>query len=172
MMHVPMHTPQQHLPHHHHHHQQQQQQQQMINQNGLYAAKLGVSRFVYVGNLSWDVKWQDLKDHMKEAGNVIRADVLVGEDGRSKGCGIVEYGTVEEANQAILVLHNTNLNGRSIFVREDRDKDMENPNRKPNFRLFVGKEKMIPIFLLHVIFLKYLIHFEGLLLEFIKLISD
>ena len=101
---------------------------QVINQNGMYAAKLGVSRFVYVGNLSWDVMWQDLKDHMKEAGNVIRADVMMGDDGRSKGCGIVEYATVEEANRAILQRHNSNLKGRLIFVREDRDKDVENPN--------------------------------------------
>ena len=43
---------------------------QVINQNGMYAAKLGVSRFVYVGNLSWDVMWQDLKDHMKHARKV------------------------------------------------------------------------------------------------------
>ena len=113
---------------------------QVINQNGMYAAKLGVSRFVYVGNLSWDVMWQDLKDHMKEAGNVIRADVMMGDDGRSKGCGIVEYATVEEANRAILQRHNSNLKGRLIFVREDRDKDVENPNRKLQYKLFVGKE--------------------------------
>lgn len=34
---------------------------------------LGNNR-VYVGNLSWDVEWQDLKDHMKRAGNVLYAD--------------------------------------------------------------------------------------------------
>ena len=138
-------------PHHQHvmmqapalHHQLQPVHQpppQMMNQNGLYTAKLGVSRFVYVGNLSWDVMWQDLKDHMKEAGNVVRADVLIGDDGRSKGCGIVEYATVEEANQAILQLHNSNLKGRLIFVREDRDKDIENPNRKQFYKLFVGEK--------------------------------
>ena len=29
---------------------------------------------VYVGNLSWTVKWQELKDHMKKAGTVVHAD--------------------------------------------------------------------------------------------------
>lgn len=29
---------------------------------------------VYVGNLSWNVKWQELKDHMKKAGTVVHAD--------------------------------------------------------------------------------------------------
>jgi RNA recognition motif-containing protein len=33
-------------------------------------AKLGLSRSVYVGNLSWEVQWQDLKDHMKTVGEV------------------------------------------------------------------------------------------------------
>lgn len=29
---------------------------------------------VYVGNLAWNVKWQELKDHMKQAGTVVHAD--------------------------------------------------------------------------------------------------
>jgi len=128
-------------------------QHQIINQNGIHSAKLGVSRFVYVGNLSWDVMWQDLKDHMKEAGTVIRADVMMGEDGRSKGCGIVEYSSVDEANNAILRLHNSNLKGRLIFVREDRDKDVENPNRQFGFKLFVGTFINTKNFLIIMIFI-------------------
>ena len=45
---------------------------------------------VYVGNLSWDVAWQDLKDHMRQVGEVTFCDVMTeggGRDGRSKGCG-------------------------------------------------------------------------------------
>jgi RNA recognition motif-containing protein len=42
-------------------------------------------------------------------------------DGRSKGCGIVEYSTVDEAKKAVLTLNDTELNGRQIFVREDRE---------------------------------------------------
>lgn len=29
----------------------------------------GITR-VYVGNLSWETEWQDLKDHMRQAGEV------------------------------------------------------------------------------------------------------
>lgn len=82
---------------------------------------MGLNKRLYVGNLSWEVAWQDLKDHFKQIGNVIRADVMVGPDGRSKGCGIVEYATPEEARMAIERLHDTNLKGRLIFVREDRE---------------------------------------------------
>jgi RNA recognition motif-containing protein len=78
-------------------------------------------RRVYIGNLSWGVSWQDLKDHMREAGEVTRADIMTGPDGRSKGCGIVEYATAEEAKKAVLTLNDTELNGRQVFVREDRE---------------------------------------------------
>jgi RNA recognition motif-containing protein len=79
------------------------------------------SRRVYVGNLNWRVNWQDLKDHMRAAGEVTRADIMTGSDGRSKGCGIVEYSSAEEAQKAVLTLNDTELNGRPIFVREDRE---------------------------------------------------
>jgi len=78
-------------------------------------------RRVYVGNLSWDVAWQDLKDHMREAGEVSHAEVIKEADGRSKGFGIVEYATSEEAQEAIETLTETELKGRIIYVREDRE---------------------------------------------------
>lgn len=79
------------------------------------------SRRVYVGNLSWDVTWSDLKDHMRSAGDVRRADVICEHNGRSKGCGIVEFETEEGAQNAIATLTHTELKGRTIFVREDRE---------------------------------------------------
>jgi len=79
------------------------------------------SRRVYVGNLSWDVAWQDLKDHMRQAGEVVFAEVMSEPDGRSKGCGIVEFATAAEAEEAISTLTDTDLKGRMIFVREDRE---------------------------------------------------
>lgn len=76
---------------------------------------------VYVGNLKFEVSWQDLKDHMKQAGRVLRADVMTDANGRSKGCGIVEFESAADAEQAIATLNDTDLNGRLIFVREDRE---------------------------------------------------
>jgi RNA recognition motif-containing protein len=76
---------------------------------------------LYVGNLSWEVSWQDLKDHFKSCGRVVRADVPTGADGRSKGFGLVEFAEVEDAERAIVTLNDTELNGRLIFVREDRE---------------------------------------------------
>ena len=49
-------------------------------------------------NLAWRVSWQDLKDHFREAGEVVRAEIFTeGPGGRSKGCGIVEMASVDDA---------------------------------------------------------------------------
>ena len=58
---------------------------------------------------------------MRDAGDVQYSKVLTDRDGRSKGCGIVEYSTVEGAKDAIEKLTDTELKGRKIFVREDRE---------------------------------------------------
>jgi len=83
---------------------------------------------VYVGNLSWNISPQQLKDHMQQVGNVIHVDVFEDRDGRSKGCGVVEFETPEEARRAIEEMTDTQLNSRQIFVREDRE-DGFNPGR-------------------------------------------
>ena len=76
---------------------------------------------VYVGNLSWETSWQDLKDHFRSVGEVLHADVMVGSDGRSKGCGLVAFSSPHDAARAIQTLHDSVLHSRSIFVREDRE---------------------------------------------------
>ena len=43
------------------------------------------------------------------------------EGARSKGCGIVVFKTPDQARTAIRDLHDTELDGRQIFVREDRE---------------------------------------------------
>jgi RNA recognition motif-containing protein len=58
------------------------------------------------------VKWQDLKDHFKQAGgHIVRADVMEEQTGRSKGCGIVEFSTAEEAAHALEIMNDSELDG-------------------------------------------------------------
>lgn len=76
---------------------------------------------VYVGNLAYSVNNVDLKNFMLEAGDVVRATVLYNHSRQSRGCGIVEFSTVEEAQKAIDTLNNVELKGRMVFVREDRE---------------------------------------------------
>ena len=93
--------------------------QRLITQ-APYSSGGSVSSRVYVGNLSFWTSWQDLKDHMKSAGVVVRAELLEGKDGRSKGCAVVQFGSAKDARRAIEVLNDSMLGGRKIFVREDR----------------------------------------------------
>lgn len=76
---------------------------------------------VYVGNLSWDVTWKELKDAMRAAGEVVHADVVMGPDGRSKGFGVVQFASAGVAAQAIASLNGRDLKGRPMMLREDRD---------------------------------------------------
>lgn len=39
---------------------------------------------VIVDKLAYNVSWQDLKDHMRKAGDVVYADVIKDSQGRSK----------------------------------------------------------------------------------------
>jgi len=80
-----------------------------------------VTNRVYVTNLAYHTTWQNLKDHMRTAGEVVYADVFLDDYGKSKGCGIVEFKTVEEALTAINTLNETKLDGREIYIREDKE---------------------------------------------------
>ena len=82
---------------------------------------MGGGTKIYVGNLSWETSWQDLKDHFRQAGEVMHADIMLGADGRSKGCGLVTFSNAHDAARAIGTLHDSVLHSRSIFVREDRE---------------------------------------------------
>jgi RNA recognition motif-containing protein len=85
-----------------------------------------IGKRCYVSNLAWRTSWQDLKDKFRECGTVVYANVTRGDDGRSKGWGIVEFETPDEAIAAVNTLNGTDLGGRRISVREDReDRDVK-----------------------------------------------
>eukprot|EP01121_Diplochlamys_sp_Union-15-3_P010693 TRINITY_DN3024_c0_g1_i1.p1 TRINITY_DN3024_c0_g1~~TRINITY_DN3024_c0_g1_i1.p1 ORF type:complete len:213 (-),score=32.33 TRINITY_DN3024_c0_g1_i1:135-773(-) len=90
-----------------------------------------MSNRVYVGNLSYDTHWTELKDHFRAVANVVFAEVFRTPDGYSKGCGIVEFATKEDAALAISKLNDSELDGRLIFVREDREVDKPRDFRRP-----------------------------------------
>jgi len=86
---------------------------------------------VFVQNIPQGVSWQDLKDHFKQAGNVVFASVSVDVNtGESKGHGIVQYETTKMAQNSIQIMRNYPLNGISLYVREDVQE-----NNNPNARL-------------------------------------
>ena len=46
-------------------------------------------RRVFVSNLAFETQWKYLKDHMRQVGDVVRADIFEKPDGSSRGIGYV-----------------------------------------------------------------------------------
>uniref|UniRef100_A0A061RF67 Rna recognition motif-containing protein n=1 Tax=Tetraselmis sp. GSL018 TaxID=582737 RepID=A0A061RF67_9CHLO len=68
---------------------------------------------------------------MRQAGDVQYVKIMESYDGRSKGCGIVDYTNPEDARNAIRTLHDSELLGRKMLVREDREAGNDAPPRAP-----------------------------------------
>lgn len=74
---------------------------------------------VFVSNLPYDYRWQDLKDlFRKEIGEVAFVELFSDENDKSKGCGIVEFESTESVKKAIEKLHRYDIDGRKIIVKE------------------------------------------------------
>jgi RNA recognition motif-containing protein len=78
---------------------------------------------IYVGNLSWGLKDQDLANLFAPFGEVTSAKIVTDKfTQRSKGFGFVEMANDEEAQAAIAQLNGTEIEGRSLVVNESRPK--------------------------------------------------
>ena len=75
---------------------------------------------VFVGNLAWATSSDRLREHFGQVGAVIDAEIQCGRDGRSRGFGVVQFDSNQAALAAISKFNETDLDGRIIFVREDR----------------------------------------------------
>ncbi|KAI9567442.1 RNA-binding domain-containing protein [Boletus coccyginus] len=75
---------------------------------------------LFVGNLPYRVRWQDLKDLFRRAGTVLRTDVSLGPDNRSRGYGTVLLATAEDAGRAIDMFNGYCWQTRVLEVRPDR----------------------------------------------------
>eukprot|EP01041_Mallomonas_annulata_P005935 gene5935-11972_t len=78
-------------------------------------------RSVYVSGLAWTTTNDNLLQHMSVAGPCLKATVLRVKNKRSLGCGVVEYDSHDTAVHAVTVLNDSELDGRKIHCREDRD---------------------------------------------------
>ena len=83
---------------------------------------------LYVGNLPYSVRDQDLEQAFGQFGTVTSAKVMMERDtGRSKGFGFVEMGSDAEAQAAINGMHGQPLGGRAIVVNEARPMEPRPP---------------------------------------------
>lgn len=83
---------------------------------------------LYVGNLPYSVRDEDLQQSFSQFGSVASAKVMMERDtGRSKGFGFVEMGSDAEAQAAISGMNGQSLGGRGIVVNEARPMEARPP---------------------------------------------
>ena len=83
---------------------------------------------LYVGNLPYSVRDEDLQQSFGQFGAVTSAKVMMERDtGRSKGFGFVEMGSDAEAQAAISGMNGQPLGGRSVVVNEARPMEARPP---------------------------------------------
>jgi len=83
-----------------------------------------VGNKLYVGNLAYSVRDENLQQRFAEFGTVTSAKVMMDrETGRSKGFGFVEMGSPAEAQASIRGMNGQSLEGRAIVVNEARPKE-------------------------------------------------
>jgi RNA recognition motif-containing protein len=79
---------------------------------------------LYVGNLAYSVRDENLQEAFGQYGTVTSAKVMMDRDtGRSKGFGFVEMGSDAEAQAAINGMNGQALEGRAIVVNEARPRE-------------------------------------------------
>lgn len=84
---------------------------------------------LFVGNLSYSTRDESLKEAFEKAGTVLSAKVITDrESGRSKGFGFVEMSSAEEAQNAISMLHEQEVDGRKIVVNIARPMEPRSRN--------------------------------------------
>jgi len=79
---------------------------------------------LYVGNLPYSMRDEDLQQQFAEFGEVVSARVMMErETGRSKGFGFVEMGSEQAANSAVNGMNGQTIDGRALVVNVARPRE-------------------------------------------------
>ncbi|MES9818829.1 MAG: RNA-binding protein [Candidatus Thiodiazotropha sp.] len=85
---------------------------------------------IYVGNLPWSVKDDELRQLFTEFGDVSSANVIMDKfSGRSRGFGFVEMPDSSAAENAIKALNEKEVGGRNLRVNEAMPREERPPRR-------------------------------------------
>ncbi|XP_074522672.1 myelin expression factor 2 [Halichoeres trimaculatus] len=77
---------------------------------------------VFISNIPYDMKWQAIKDLMREkVGEVTYVELFKDAEGKSRGCGVVEFRDEEFVKKAIETMNKHDLSGRPLNIKEDPD---------------------------------------------------
>lgn len=79
---------------------------------------------IYVGNLSWNTREEDLREAFEAFGEVSSVSIITDrETNKSRGFGFVEMPSDSEAREAINALNGTDMGGRNLTVNEARPRE-------------------------------------------------
>jgi RNA recognition motif-containing protein len=79
---------------------------------------------IYIGNLGYNVRENDLQQVMEEFGAVASVRIIKDRNtGRSKGFGFCEMENEDDARTAIKQLNGSELSGRPLVVKEALPRD-------------------------------------------------
>jgi cold-inducible RNA-binding protein len=94
---------------------------------------------LFVGNLAFSSTEGDLLDLFKQAGNVVKCELIVDKfTNKSRGFAFVEMGTQEEATKAVQMFNGKDLGGRALTVNEARPREERPPGGGGGRRDFGG----------------------------------
>ncbi|KAF9265439.1 polyadenylate binding protein [Marasmius fiardii PR-910] len=86
---------------------------------------------LYIKNLDPEIGQEEFEKLFTQYGNITSAVIQIDEEGKSKGFGFVNYESHEEAQKAVESLHDTEINGRKLFVsRAQKKAEREEELRK------------------------------------------
>ncbi|KAH0534296.1 myelin expression factor 2 [Cotesia glomerata] len=92
-------------------------------------------RRIYVSNIPYDFRWQDLKDLFRtEVGKVAHVELFTDENDKPRGCGIVEFEDSESVKVAVEKMHRFDIKGRKLVVKEDYDVERDKYGRLQSSR--------------------------------------
>ncbi|XP_027870569.1 myelin expression factor 2 isoform X2 [Xiphophorus couchianus] len=77
---------------------------------------------VFISNIPYDMKWQAIKDLMRDkVGEVTYVELFKDAEGKSRGCGVVEFKDEEYVKKAVSAMNKHDLSGRPLNIKEDYD---------------------------------------------------
>ncbi|KAM8804404.1 LOW QUALITY PROTEIN: myelin expression factor 2 [Eudromia elegans] len=75
---------------------------------------------VFISNIPYDMKWQAIKDLMREkVGEVTYVELFKDAEGKSRGCGVVEFKDEDFVKKALEAMNKYDLSGRPLNIKED-----------------------------------------------------
>ena len=89
---------------------------------------------LYVGNLSYSSTEDTLEELFAQAGTVVKCELMLDKfTSRSRGFAFVEMGTPEEANKAVEMFNDQDLDGRNLRVNIARPREERPPRREGGY---------------------------------------